>query len=66
MAADLPNRSDGRTVVVSTHEQIAANCGISRPKASVALKALEDDGVLKLGRDWIEVLSLRRLIERAN
>ncbi len=65
MAADLPSRSDGRTVVVATHEHIAASCGISRPKASIALKALEDDGVLKLGRGWIEVLNLRGLIESA-
>jgi CRP/FNR family transcriptional regulator len=65
MAADLPTRSDGRTVVVATHEQIAASCGISRPKASIALKALEGDGVLKLGRGWIEVLNLRGLIEGA-
>ena len=65
MAADLPKRSDGRRVVVATHEQIAASCGISRPKASIALKALEDDGVLKLGRGWIEVLHLQGLIARA-
>jgi len=65
MAADLPNRSDGRTVVIATHEQIAANCGISRPKASIALKALERNDVLKLGRGWIEVLNLRGLIESA-
>ena len=65
MAADLPSRSDGRAVVVATHEQIAASCGISRPKASIALKALEGDGVLKLGRGWIEVLNLRGLIEGA-
>jgi hypothetical protein len=65
MAADLPSRSDGRAVVVATHEQVAASCGISRPKASIALKALEDDGVLKLGRGWIEVLNLRGLIDRA-
>lgn len=63
MAADLLNRSDGRTVVVATHEQIAASCGISRPKASIALKALEGDGVLKLGRGWIEVLNLRGLMD---
>jgi CRP-like cAMP-binding protein len=66
MAADLPSRSDGRTVVVATHEQIAASCGISRPKASIALKALEGDGVLKLGRGWIEVVHLQGLIERAD
>lgn len=63
MAADLPRRSDGRTVVVATHEQIAASCGISRPKASIALKALESDGILKLGRGWIEVLDLLGLVE---
>ena len=66
MAADLPSRSDRRTVVVATHEQIAASCGISRPKASIALKALEGDDVLKLGRGWIEVLNLRGLIERSD
>lgn len=66
MAADLPSRSDGRALVVATHEQIAASCGISRPKASIALKALEGDGVLKLGRGWIEVLNLRGLIERSD
>ncbi len=65
MAADLPSRADGRTVVVATHEQLAASCGISRPKASIALKALEGNGILKLGRGWIEVLNLRGLIERA-
>jgi CRP-like cAMP-binding protein len=61
----LPSRADGRTVVVATHEQLAASCGISRPKASIALKALEGNGILKLGRGWIEVLNLRGLIERA-
>jgi CRP-like cAMP-binding protein len=66
MAADLPNRSDGRTVVVATHEQLAASCGISRPKASIALKALEGNGVLALGRGWIEVLNWPTLIERAS
>jgi CRP-like cAMP-binding protein len=52
-------------VVVATHEQLAAGCGISRPKASIALKALEDNGILKLGRGWIEVLNLPGLIEKA-
>lgn len=65
MAADVPKRSDGRTVVVASHEQLAASCGISRPKASIALKALEGDGVLALGRGWIEVLNWRTLVEKA-
>ena len=66
MATDLPNRADRRMVVVATHEQLAASCGISRPKASIALKALEGQGILKLGRGWVEVLSLRSLIEWAD
>jgi CRP-like cAMP-binding protein len=65
MAADLPSRSDGRTVVAATHEQLAASCGISRPKASIALKALEGHGVLTLGRGWIEILNLPALIDKA-
>jgi CRP-like cAMP-binding protein len=64
MAADLPSRSDGRTVVVATHEQLAASCGISRPKASIALKALEGHGVLTLGRGWIEILNLPALLDK--
>jgi CRP-like cAMP-binding protein len=66
MAADLPSRADGRCVIVATHEQLAASCGISRPKASIALTGLESDGVLKLGRGWIEVLSARGLIEKTS
>jgi CRP-like cAMP-binding protein len=65
MAADLPIRSDGRTVVVATHEQLAASCGISRPKASIALKALQGNGVVALGRGWIEILNLPALIDKA-
>jgi len=63
MAADLPSRSDGHVVIVATHEQIAARCGISRPKASIALKSLESSGVLRLGRGWIEVLNWRGLMD---
>jgi CRP-like cAMP-binding protein len=66
MAADLPSSPDEPAVIVATHEQIAARCGISRPKTSLALKALEGKGVLKLGRGWIEVLNLRGLIEGAD
>jgi CRP-like cAMP-binding protein len=66
MAADLPRRSDGRTILVTTHEQLAASCGISRPKTSIALKTMESTGVLALGRGWIEVLSWQTLIEKAS
>jgi CRP-like cAMP-binding protein len=61
MAADLPRRDDGRFLVAATHEQLAARCGISRPKASIVLKKLERDGVLVLGRGCIEILNLQAL-----
>ncbi len=56
MLADSPKRKDGRLIVELTHEQLAARCGISRPKASIALKAMERSGWLALGHRSIEVL----------
>lgn len=56
MLADSPFRKDGRLIVGLTHEQLAARCGISRPKASIALKNLERSGLVVLGHRSIEVL----------
>ena len=56
MLADSPKRKDGRLIIELTHEQLAARCGISRPKASIALKALERSGWVVLGHRSIEVL----------
>ena len=56
LLANVPSRADGRLIVELTHEQLAARCGISRPKASVVLKALEREGLLVLGSRSIEVL----------
>lgn len=56
LLVDLPKRKDGRLIVELTHEQLAARCGISRPKASVALKHLERSGLVVLGHRSIEVL----------
>lgn len=56
MLADLPRRENGRLIVELTHEQLATRCGISRPKASIALKAMEREGLLVLGHGSIEVL----------
>ncbi|WP_295552785.1 Crp/Fnr family transcriptional regulator [Limnohabitans sp. Rim8] len=63
---DLPARPDGRLLIQSTHEQLAASCGVSRPKTSLALKKMEQDGVLKLGRKWVEVLNAPALQALAN
>jgi CRP/FNR family transcriptional regulator len=58
---DLPTRPDGRLLIHSTHEQLAASCGVSRPKASLALKKMEQEGILKLGRKWVEVFNITAL-----
>ena len=42
-------------------EQLATRCGVSRPKASTALKRLERAGQLRLERGAIEVLDLASL-----
>ena len=63
---DLPTNADARLLIHATHEQLAASCGVSRPKTSLALKKMERDGVLKLGRKWVEVLNAPALQALAN
>ena len=62
----FPSRPDARLLIHSIHEQLAASCGVSRPKASLALKKMERDGILKLGRKWVEVLNRTALQAHAN
>jgi CRP-like cAMP-binding protein len=59
--AVLPARPDARLLIHATHEQLASSCGVSRPKASLALKKMERDGIVLLGRKWIEVLDATAL-----
>jgi CRP-like cAMP-binding protein len=54
--AVLPARPDARLLIHATHEQLASSCGVSRPKTSLALKKMERDGIILLGRKWVEVL----------
>jgi CRP-like cAMP-binding protein len=56
LAAEQPPRADGRLLIATTHEQLATRCGVSRPKASLALKRLEQAGRVRLDRGAIEVL----------
>jgi CRP-like cAMP-binding protein len=42
--------------VVLTHEQLAEWAGVSRPKASLELKRMEAEGLVRLHRGFIEVL----------
>ena len=58
---DLPPRPDARLLIQATHDQLAASCGVSRPKTSLALKKMERDGIVKLGRKWVEVLNPKAL-----
>lgn len=53
--ADVP-------VIQMTHDELAARCGLSRPKTSLALKRLEHAGLLRTGRGRIEVLDLAGLL----
>jgi CRP-like cAMP-binding protein len=61
LAAEQAPRADGRLLIVTTHEQLATRSGVSRPKASTALKKLEQAGRVRLGRGAIEVLDLAAL-----
>ncbi len=56
LAAEQAPRADGRVRIATTHEQLATRCGVSRPKASLALKRLEQAGRVRLHRGAIEVL----------
>lgn len=44
--------------VCATHEELAARCGVSRPKLTGELKHLESQGVIRRGRGYIEILDL--------
>jgi CRP/FNR family cyclic AMP-dependent transcriptional regulator len=46
---------DGCWHLALTHEQLAERAGVSRPKLSQALKALEREGLLQLGRGHLSV-----------
>ena len=65
LLSDLPKRDDGRVVIEATHEEIADRCGISRPRASTALKQMEREGLVVLGRKSVEVLDLGALVSKA-
>lgn len=64
MASDLePVR--GVWSLAVTHDQIAHRAGVSRPKASLAVKQLEREGHIRLGRGVVEILDLAALQAKA-
>jgi CRP-like cAMP-binding protein len=54
---DAPRRLDGRYLLGTTHEHLAARCGVSRSRLSTELKRLEQAGHVALRRGAIEILS---------
>lgn len=50
--------AQGRRILRTTHEELAARCGVSRPKLTLELKQLEGRGLIRRGRGCIEVLDL--------
>lgn len=62
MLREVPQVGPGRPVRLAiTHERLADRCGLSRPRTSLALKALEKAGVLRLGRGQIEIMNHQAL-----
>jgi hypothetical protein len=53
-------------MTVSPHEQLSARSIVSRTKASLALKVLEQKGALLLGHRWIDVLDAEFITKQAN
>lgn len=46
----------GEWVLPVTHDQIAHRAGVSRPKASLAMKQLEREGFIRLGRGVVHIV----------
>lgn len=55
--------AQGHTWIAATHEELAARCGVSRPKLSQELKRLEQAGCIRLSRGKIEILRLAGVLE---
>ena len=53
-----PADAAGHWTLRITHEELAARCGVSRPKLTLELKRLEGRGVLRRGRGYIDVWNL--------
>lgn len=65
MAREWPPQPGARWLINATHEDLAARCGVSRPKVSGELKRLEQAGWLRLDRGVIEILDLDGILIRA-
>ena len=56
---------DGTWTLAVTHDQIAHRAGVSRPKASTAMKQMEREGHIRLGRGVVYIVDLKALQDKA-
>lgn len=56
LAEKITPDPQGVRTLHTTHEELAARCGVSRPKLSLALKRLEQQGRLLRGRGRLDLL----------
>jgi len=56
LAQKITPDAQGGRVIQATHEELAARCGVSRPKLTLELKHLEAQGLIRRGRGHIEIL----------
>ena len=63
IVADLLAQSGGKEEVRTTHEAIAARINSSREVVSRALKEMEQDGLIKLGRGHVHILDRAALLD---
>ncbi|HWD27996.1 MAG TPA: Crp/Fnr family transcriptional regulator [Rhizomicrobium sp.] len=60
----LHDRVDGNTLAI-THDYIATMLSVRRPGVSVALKVLEEQGLIRVNRGLIAVVDRQGLLEKA-
>lgn len=58
LAQKITPNAQGVRTVHATHEELAARCGVSRPKLTTELKRLEAQGLIRRGRGALDILSL--------
>ena len=64
LAEQYPSPDGGPIVIPLTQDDIATMAGTTRPTANRALKVVEDEGVIAIGRGRIELLDLEALARR--
>lgn len=64
LAQRSPRCADGTWQIEATHERLALQFNVSRPKLSLQLERLASEGLLRLGRGRIQIVDLPALAAR--